>query len=232
MSLTSNYFDIINGYRKAVSEAQRKADEKILLAEKAKGSPLYDELMKEAAESLAEAAKTAREAAIPKFRETITAMRDNIGKQKPTPPTAEMLERLQFLKMRDENSITYDELRDIAAFCQDNPSAMQVVNDMAKKKGFVLPNIKETVGGDLCAKAVDGLEKSGSVCLNLPKVNNTTAWYQMWKSHITGVNDETGGQAFEYFKNDRDYATEDDILKGYGGLTPDNLVEAKSIING
>ena len=245
MSLTSTYFDIINGYRKAVAEAQHKADNKIILAEKAKGSPLYDELLKEADESLKEAANVAREAARPKLRAVIDEMRKNISKQKPTPPTAEMLEKLQFLKMRfdvmndghaddyaSRDTVTYEDLKEAAAFCQGNAEAMKVVNDMARRKGVVIPNIKETVGGDLCEKVVDSLEKEGFTALNLPRVNNTTKWYEMHNNQMTGVEDTTDGRAFDFFRVDRDLPTERDMVSRYGGLYPDNYTEATAIING
>lgn len=245
MSLTSEYFEIIKNYRRAVADAQEKAGEKIRRAEKARGSELYKELIDEAQKELENAAKAARETAKPKLRIVIDKMRQNVSQQKPVPPTSEMLEKLQFLKMRfdvlnlrsndnfaDRDTITYDELKEAATFCQGNSEALKVVKDMATRKGFVLPNIKETVGGDLCQKAVDGLEKDGFTVLELPKVNNRMEYLEMSNSMIYSKDDITNGRGMDFFRVDKDFSTEKDMISEYGGLYPNNYVEATAIING
>lgn len=103
--------------------------------EKAKGSQLYTEETEKAAKTRDAALEALQSEYRDYFRISLDAMSEANGKRGVTPPTADQIAILQALKMRD--SLTQRELDRAANNCADNAVAMGVINELAKKNGFM-----------------------------------------------------------------------------------------------
>ena len=119
--------------------------------EKAKGSQLYTEETEKAAKTRDAALEALQSEYREYFRISLDAMSEANGKRGVTPPTAEQLSILQALKMRD--SVTQRELDRAANSCKDNALAISVINEIAKKNGFLRGYHTET--GEMSVEDAD-----------------------------------------------------------------------------
>ena len=119
--------------------------------EKAKGSQLYTEETEKAAQTRDAAIQALKEEYGGYFRISLDAMSEANGKRGVTPPTADQLSILQALKMRD--SVTQRELDRAANSCKDNALAISVINEIAKKNGFLRGY--HTESGEMSVEDVD-----------------------------------------------------------------------------
>lgn len=103
--------------------------------EKAKGSQLYTEETEKAAKTRDAALQALQSEYREYFRISLDAMADANGKRGIAAPTAEQLSILQALKMRD--TVSQKELDRAANSCKDNALAISVINEIAKKNGFI-----------------------------------------------------------------------------------------------
>ena len=119
--------------------------------EKAKGSQLYTEETKKAAKTRDAALQALQSEYREYFRISLDAMADANGKRGIAAPTADQLSILQALKMRD--NVSQRELDRAANSCKDNPLAISVINEIAKKNGFLRGYHTET--GEMSVEDAD-----------------------------------------------------------------------------
>lgn len=215
MSNTNEYYDLINKYRSVVTAANEEYNTAITSAEEAKGSPLYDRLINEANEKRENAINAIRKELKPKMNDVLKRMKKNITELKPIPPTSEMIETLELLKMRD--NLSDAEIRAAGELCSSCPSAFAVVAEMAQKRNLPLVPKRGTIGGENGDRAVEALRKAAMTTLEMPKVNNRPEWIEM-NSSIYGKEDTTNGRSMDFFQYDRSFNTDRDMISSWSGI--------------
>lgn len=228
MSNTSTYFENINKYRSAVKAANEELDKKLREAEDAKGSIMFDKLVNKSTEERNEVIEKARKTVKSAIDESLKKMKANVNELKPIPPTSEMLEHLQLLKMRD--NVTDEEIRAAGEMCSGCPAAWEVVHEMAQKRGLPLAAKQGTLGGENGLKAIEKLRKAAEMILSMQKVNNRDEWFKMSKSYTYSIEDTTNGKAFDYYMYDKDFNDDKSMIKDFSGII-DNFDSFYETIN-
>ena len=128
-------------YAKAKSFQDKRAvlvekyEQEVKLLERFRGSVGYDQDMKKLKEVHEQEIESLCAEYRPGFRAIFDGMMDAIGKRTVTPPTTEQLNLLGLLKMKDK--VTTEECERAAETLKDNPIALSVVTDIARKNGIL-----------------------------------------------------------------------------------------------
>ena len=233
MNNTYDYFKVIRDYRDGIIELQNQYNEKIAEAKEAEGSAMGERLKAEAERKFAEDSESIRRQQQTKLKEIIARMRENAKKEKPPVPSSELLEKLQFLQMRDKGSITQQEIREIAGKCADVPDAYKVVADIARNLNIPIPPMTRQIIGEKALKPIEDLEKNGYLILSMPKINNRSEWWELgFAKMYTTKEDFTQGRAADYYRLDKPVQNEDEALTLCSSLaTVDIKTQFKEIVN-
>lgn len=124
---------------KRFTDTRAKAREEYLRTvkplERAKGTQYYNDAVRKATEARQQAVEAAKFECIASVNNALGLMREVATNRAMTPPTAEQLRILQLLKMRE--SVTPNELQAAAVAMMGNGTALQVLDDIAKKQGHL-----------------------------------------------------------------------------------------------
>lgn len=132
--------DIVDDYEK-----------KLARLESYKGSKGYDDDVAKATKEKDAAIEALKSEYSGYFDIAINAMREANSGRGVTPPSADQLAILQALKLRD--SVSQKELDRAANSCKDNAMSIAVINEIAKKNGYIRGYHSES--GELAVEAVD-----------------------------------------------------------------------------
>ena len=144
---------------------------------------------------------------------TFKTMRDNNAKRGIKPPTEEQLRTLQMLQMREH--VTETELQAAANAMNGNGSALQVVQEIARKHGLHGIDYRTEANDFSIQQASDEIDKLASACNRILETSARRAAYLGAKqnSAVHGVEfDEYALPQEEPFKSENDFA----LRMGYG----------------
>ena len=224
MTNVEKVYDELKAYRRKVAYATEKAAAELEEIEEMRGSPYYDRRAREIEDKRLKDIDGSRSYHAKRLDEVFDAMRENAARVLPDPPTSEMLETLQLLKMQENPG--WNEIRNAAAVCANNAQAMAVVREIAAKHNVMVPlKVKNTIGDQEIADAIGALLSYARVTLRLTKVNNGADWYNQGMSHLTGVKDTTGGQGIDFFRVDKDVSSPQEMCHEFGGIRNNEAYE-------
>ena len=211
MDYVSEYFALIKRYRTLVQVANDKANEQLKSIEDYAGSSYHERKAAEIEKERMNEIETLRKSIGKQLDDVLKGMQRNAKRVIPTDvPTADMLNTIQLLKLKKNR--TWNEVREAALICQDNPQAFAVVAEMAAEDNIPLPATPKTYGSTETATAITELYSFANTMLKLDKVNCAPLWWQMAHTSMSGVKDETGGQAMDFYLIDRDVADAKELI--------------------
>lgn len=143
MNNTLRYHDAWKAYRKAVSAARDKYKHELARLEPYKDSKQGAKDIEAAKATFEGELEAARAVAEPAFKVAIDGMKSNIAAPDMTPPTAEQLNLLTMLNLRD--SIEANEIEAAAKVMGNNDAALRTLRDVLTRKGRVLPSTCKTM---------------------------------------------------------------------------------------
>jgi hypothetical protein len=129
------FYNRAKEYQSKRKEVMDTYESTLAKLEKAKGSHLYTEETEKAAKTRDAALQSLQREYNEYFRISLDAMADANNKRGIAALTADQLSILQALKMRD--NVSQKELDRAANSCKDNALAISVINEIAKKNGFM-----------------------------------------------------------------------------------------------
>ena len=131
MSKTDSFFTTTKEYQEKRRTMNELHEKNLALLEKHKGSQFYDEQYPEEMKQHAEDVKKLRAAYAGKLGAILDSMQAAIDSRPLTAPTADQLNTLQLLRMREK--VTARELRQAAVLMNDNPLALNALQEIAQK---------------------------------------------------------------------------------------------------
>ena len=222
MSNTQKYYELYIEFRTKMRRFQADADAQLARIERFRGTPAYDEEARKIEKTRTERAAALKAELVPKFNTVILSMRVAAAKRPMKAPTAEEINLLTVLKMRDK--LTTDDIQQALNTIQ-TPAAIDALRDLAKKHELFyhitwpLKNLSNTQ----VSEAIDGMQKYALKALALPRVDNRAEWAkspQFWP--------EVPTDHVELYTHDRDFSSERDCIVSLSGL---NVDEFSAIIN-
>ena len=208
---TKHYFDAACGYRKGLREAWSKYNEAMAKLEKFKGSAGYDEDAKRLEDARKEAVSILQAEYAHKFDVIIEGMRDSAKNRPMTAPTAEELNLLTALKMREQ--ITADELSAAAITLQNSPVALSILDEIAKKQDIHGFHCGVESTASILAK-IDSLREAAKRIVTLEKPDSRREMIAKANIHSPEHNHD----ALYSFQYDRDFISANDCLAYCGGV--------------
>lgn len=208
---TRHYYEAACGYRKGLREAWSKYDEGMAKLEKFKGSAGYDEDAKRLEKIRKEAVSNLQTEYARRFDSIIEGMRESAKNRPMTAPTAEELNLLTALKMREQ--ITADELSAAAITLQNSPVALSILDEIAKKQDIHGFHCGTESTASILAK-IDSLREAAKRIVTLEKPDSRREMVAKANIH----NPDYTHDAMYSFSFDRDFISANDCLAYCGGV--------------
>lgn len=217
---TKHYFDAVCGYRRGLREVWSKYNEAMAKLEKFKGSAGYDEDAKRLEDARKEAVRGLQAEYAHKFDVIIDGMRESAKNRPMTAPTAEELNLLTALKMREQ--ITSDELSAAAITLQNSPVALSILDEIAKKQDIHGFHCGTESTASILAK-IDSLREAAKRIVTLEKPDSRREMVAKANIH----NPDYTHDALYSFQYDRDFISANDCMAYCGGVNDmDSFSEA------
>lgn len=141
MSNSIKFHEAWKAHRAGVREIRATYERKIKSLEPYKGSAGYEEDAAKAQKAYTESLASLRQKSRGEFDRILKDLEGHVEPESMTPPTAEQLQLLQLLDMRD--SLDADELEQAAKTMGGCDAAIKALGDIAMRKGRILPqNVK------------------------------------------------------------------------------------------
>ncbi len=221
---TTWYFNDITKYRKGMRAIQAEADEALKRLEQYKGSAGYQKDAEAVEEKRLTAVKALQAEVLSSVSETIDGMRKKAKARQIQPPTAEQESILRLLKMR--KTITRNELDQAANSLQDCPLALSVLREIAQDHEILgFHNSGGRASTEEILSSIDALERFARTSCEMPRIDNREEWIKSPLYHA-----DVTRQRLDFFRVDKDLATEDDLLTFAGDVR--NLSDFRDAVNG
>lgn len=208
---TRHYYEAACGYRKGLREAWSKYNEGMAKLEKFKGSAGYDEDARRLEDARKDTVKNLQVEYARKFDNIIDGMCESAKNRPMIAPTAEELNLLTALKMREQ--ITADELSAAAITLKNSPVALSILDEIAKKQDIHGFHCGTESTASILAK-IDSLRESAKRIVTLEKPDSRRE--QIARANIHSP--EYSHDALYSFQYDRDFLSTNDCLAYCGGV--------------
>lgn len=222
MNRTWEYFKSVKGYRENLGAIWTEYDKKVAGLERYKGSAGYDEELKKAAQDRDAAIKELQGKAYARFADIIEGMKESARNRPLVAPTAEQMNLLQLMQMREK--VTRDELEQAARTLKGNAAALSVLEEISLKHdihsvGFAM----ESTAGIM--KHIDSLFDSAKRICALNKPNSKQEMVAATDIHSP----EWKSGAMYSYRVDRDFDNEADTMAALGDVH--SLSEFQNAVN-
>lgn len=206
---TENYFRTAKEYREKLAAIWAEYEQEQARLEKYQGSAGYAEELKELESKRKEAIKATQAEYATRFNGIIYGMRNSAKGASMETPTAEQINLLTVLKMREK--ITADELQQAGRTLKDSPVCLSVLDEIAEKMElhglhFSAESTKSVL------EHIDTLEDSARRLCKLDKPNSRADMAARASVHSPNYDHN----AFYSFRVDKDVSTENEAMALYG----------------
>lgn len=211
INYTGIYYKKVLDYRQELKAIWNEYESKMQNLEPYKGSTGYTEEARKAEHDRDAAIKAAQEEASRYFGEVIEGMRQTATNRPIAAPTAEQLNILSVLKMRD--SVRKDELRQAYETLKENPLCLSVLDEIARKNEFHGMAASRESSADMMAH-IDTLEDAAKRLCKLDKPDSRRE--QIGRASPYSP-DYTPGATYSLMV-DRDFESEADCMAYMGNV--------------
>lgn len=238
---TERLFTITQTYRNRIKEKENELRQREKEIEDLKGSPRYRKVAAQIEAERAQIIADNRDNFKSEIDLILQGMLDAAKKAVPvSAPSQEALRTLEALKLRDEiasdphgsnqdNRIPASEFNAAVPIVKDNPTALGALRMLAAKHGVTLLVPKpKGLTQDQAIEAVQVLARSMGTLLHLPKIGYRKEYAEMGNGHIDDI---TGGHAYDAYRVDEDFKSENDFISGMAFVAPEDVEQFKSIVN-
>lgn len=210
-SRTEHYYNAACGFREGLRAIWAAYDTELQRLEQYKGSVGYEKERSEA-EKKRDAAIAAHQSEYKsKFDNIIGGMRESATNRTMEPPTAEMLNLLQVLKMREK--VSRDELEQAGRTLKDCPAALSVLDELAKQHEYHGMKFSGTSTAGILA-SIDSLADSAKRICALRKCDSRREQAARASVHSP----EWSHDAMYSFRVDCDVSSIGEALRVFGGV--------------
>ena len=157
---TEIFYKALRSFQDKRHELTQSHDEQIKQLEPLKNSKAYADRLKAINTAYSDELKAIQKTCRVSVNLALSEMVKCIDRQTTPPPTTEQIATLTVLNMRQD--ITQDELDRIANTMRDNPLAMGMLDEIAKKKGILKPYRADTTTIEQAKRLVKSLSQWAS----------------------------------------------------------------------
>lgn len=134
MDNTKKLYKALKRFQDERTKLTAAHDATVQYLERFKGSEGYDVEMREEENKFAEKLKALRDQVRPEVTEVMSSMVDAVGRRSVPAPTAEEINLLNLLKMKNKPSL--EEIERVAQAVRNNPVCLSIVSEVAKENGY------------------------------------------------------------------------------------------------